>query len=157
MPTRPGAGIQISAPFPVYTRSATPSASGTPGTVPTQVPARQPQLVSPPLRGSGGDGAVVDPDHRLRTGPDERGILQPVAALQVHHLGSAVQDVPEKAQLDGVQRGSRRGLREQVVVLTDVLARRRLPSHPVRLRHRIHAVMLCACDWRCQRLWVQLV
>jgi hypothetical protein len=31
-----------------------------------------------------------------------------VAALQVHHLGGAVQDVPEKAALDGVQRGPRR-------------------------------------------------
>jgi hypothetical protein len=67
-----------------------------------------------------------------------------VAALQVHHLGGAVQDVPEKAPLDGVQRGPGRRLREQVVVLADVLARCRLPRRPVRLRHRVHGFRLCA-------------
>ena len=72
--------------------------------------------------------------------------LRPVAALQVHHLGSAVQDAPAKAPFDGVQRGPGRRLGEQVVVLTDVLARRRLPGHPVRLRHRIHAVRVSARD-----------
>ncbi len=74
---------------------------------------------------------------------------------QVHHLGSAVQDVPEKAPLDGVQRGPGRGLREQVVVLVDVLARRSLPCLPVRLRHRVHSVRVSACGCRCQRLYAR--
>jgi hypothetical protein len=51
-----------------------------------------------------GGAAVVDPDHGLRARLHERGVLQPVAALQVHdYLGSAVKDVPEKAPLDGVE------------------------------------------------------
>lgn len=67
-----------------------------------------------------------------------------MAALQVHDLGAVAQDAREELALDVVQGGPGGCLREQVVVLADVLVRRRLLRFPVRLRHCVHAVIVAA-------------
>ena len=66
----------------------------------------------------------------------------PVPALQVHHLGGRRPGCRREGPARRRQRGSGRGLREQVVVLANVLARGRFPGHPVRLRHRVHDGMV---------------
>jgi hypothetical protein len=89
-----------------------------------------------------GDLAVVDAEHGSRARPHEGHVVQAVTALQVHDLGRAVQDLPQEPSLRPDEGRAGRGLGQQVLVLADVLARRRLLGCPVRPRQGVHGVML---------------
>jgi hypothetical protein len=70
------------------------------------VPAGDAELICAALRRADGHLAVVDPDHRFRSGLHEGYIIQAMAALQVHHHRREPQYPPQHVTFGLDERGA---------------------------------------------------
>jgi hypothetical protein len=82
--------------------------------------------------------AEIDADHGLRAGGHEVDVVETVTAQQMYHDRGGRQQWAQQIQLAPEERRVAGGLQEEILVLTNVLLRRRLPGNPVQLHVRVH-------------------